>query len=127
MPAMEMRCCYCGTPRDPVGAPGPRVVPTACRCGASFRPMLSTFEAFRRRAVQSRAPWQGMPQRRPNFSIIDCVIDNCRVGIHMEGPTHALIEGLTVVNTPVALELSGGATVNARRVYHSPGPRMPAA
>jgi hypothetical protein len=90
--------------------------------------MLSTFEAFRRRAIQSGAPWQGMPQRRvPNFSILDCMIENCRVGIHMEGPTHGLIDGLTVLNTPVALELGGGATVDVRRVYHSPGPRRPAA
>src|SRR6476660_7478967 len=105
MPAMEMRCCYCGTPRDSVGARGPRVVPVACRCGATFRPMLSSFEAFRRRAIQSGARWQGVPQRRvPNFNIIDCVIDNCRVGIHMGGG-HAYISGLSVTNTPVAIEL----------------------
>src|SRR5437899_2107893 len=101
-----MRCCWCGMSRDPLGMRAPRVVPERCACGASFRPMPSTFEAFRRRDVMSGALWQGPTGVRvPNYSFIDCVIDNCRVGIHMEGPSHAYIEGLTVINTPVALEL----------------------
>jgi hypothetical protein len=101
------------------------VVPARCHCGAYFRPLLATFGTIRRVGVQSL---QARAYRPPNITFINCTIDTCRVGIHMEGPSHAYIEGLTVLNTPVALELSGGATVDARGIYHSPGrPRQPAA
>jgi hypothetical protein len=87
----------------------------------------STIALLRNRAVESRAPGRGPAGYRiPTFTVIDCFIDNCRVGIHMEGG-HGRIHGLTVLNTPVAIELEGGATVEAHRVYHSPGPRRPAA
>jgi hypothetical protein len=54
--------------------------------------------------------------------MLDCFFDNCSVGVLMEGG-HGAFDGLTFLNTPVAFDLRGGATIDARRIYHSPGPR----
>lgn len=74
-------------------------------------------------ASQSQGtPFMTNPQlhKRPNITIIDCTIVNCGTGVVMNGG-HAVIDGLTVTNTPVAIELHGGATIDSRRIVHDVG------
>jgi hypothetical protein len=51
--------------------------------------------------------------------IIDCTVVGSRVAVKVSG-AHVAINGLTVLDTPVALELDRLGTVDARRIYHRP-------
>lgn len=93
---------------------------TRCQCLAGKLVRRTSIGGLMRNAHTGSLPPGTFPRsnRTPNITVKDCRIENCGGGIRLDGG-HAVVDGLQVIDTPVAMELNGGATVDARRVSQS--------
>lgn len=64
---------------------------------------------------------ESLPAKRPTVIMRDCFSDSDGAGGMKLVGSHADIDGYTVTNTHTALELTEGATVDARNVRHDVG------
>lgn len=56
---------------------------------------------------------------RPGVVLRNNTVINCGAGVYLGSGTHVLIDGLDVIDTPVAVEAEPGARVQASRVRHT--------
>lgn len=127
MPYYTFRCTGCGESACVASAIKDRDQRRQCDgCGEALRRQLeSTITPLKlHHGSAEPAPRRDEPEsptsRVPNATLRDCHIENCGTGVAMEGG-HAVVDGMSFVNTPVAFDLSDGATVDVKRVDHQAG------
>ena len=121
MPIYEYKCATCGRQAEALRTMAVRNRVIKCTCPTGYLwPIFSLIAAMPMSARAEVPPMRKRPMMPGQGILMDDIsIDNCRVGIRMDGG-HLTGRGLRITNTPTGLELNRGATVDITDAFFDP-------